>query len=101
MRVTFVTIPRTAWSSWPHLVLGAGVCPAPHPFSGSRRSATRAPLPTQCGHGHGSGGFFFFFFGFCGSTEFHVLLVIRKMISFFLISARGEAKHRELQIRPS
>ena len=98
--MTFVTVPRAARSSWPHLVLGAGVLPTPRPFSGSRRSATRAPLPTQCGHGHGSGGFFFFF-GLCGSTEFHVLQVIRKMISFFLISARGEAKHRELQIRPS
>ena len=42
-------------------------------------------------------------FSFLASVVYWIqaLQIIRKVISFFLISARGEAKHRELQIRPS
>lgn len=62
------------------------------------------PELSQClqrGHERGSWWLFIFFlFSLVGLLNLMFLLIIRKVISFFLISAREEAKHKEQQIRP-
>lgn len=58
------------------------------------------PVPTTWSWAQLWVAFSFSFLASLGLLNLMFLQVIRKVISFFLISASGEAKHREQRIRP-